>query len=165
MEINRHDGKTWLDKELAAQRRTPLSQFGYGRDVSKALADRKRALVERERVQQARSHDIDIPKSPAQPLSQADIEKAGRALAAQKGLTWKPTVPGKYITGTVRGSTMIGSQRFAMMEIVGLDGGFGFSLVPWRTELELQQGKFISGVAMPGGGIEWNLGRGRGLGR
>jgi len=46
-----------------------------------------------------------------------------------------------------------------------IDDGLGFSLVPWRSVLEPYVGRYISGVAMPGGGIEWSLGRklGRGL--
>jgi hypothetical protein len=53
---------------------------------------------------------------------------------------------------------VLASGRFAM-----IDDGFGFSLVPWRGELERRLGQQVSGVALPGGGFDWA--RGRGLGR
>jgi hypothetical protein len=45
-----------------------------------------------------------------------------------------------------------------------IDKGLGFSLVPWSPSLEHQLGKQVSGIAMPGGGIDWSFGRKRGLG-
>ncbi|MDE2341033.1 MAG: DUF3363 domain-containing protein [Alphaproteobacteria bacterium] len=93
------------------------------------------------------------------------MERAGRALAAENGCEWHAPIPGNYVSGRLTGSTMIGSQRFAIMNTVGDDGKFGLSLVPWKKELQHELGNYINGVAMPGGGIEWSLGRGRGLGR
>ena len=45
-----------------------------------------------------------------------------------------------------------------------IDDGLGFSLVPWRKELDQSIGQQVSGMATRGGGIEWTLGRSRGLG-
>ena len=45
-----------------------------------------------------------------------------------------------------------------------IDNGLGFRLVPWSDPLEKRLGQQISGVAMPGGGIDWSFGRSRGLG-
>jgi hypothetical protein len=36
--------------------------------------------------------------------------------------------------------------------------------VPWRPALEQHIGQHISGVMMPGGGVDWSFGRKRGLG-
>ena len=44
-----------------------------------------------------------------------------------------------------------------------IDDGLGFSLVPWQPVLEKHIGRHISGIAMPGGGVDW-LGWSRGLG-
>ena len=51
------------------------------------------------------------------------------------------------------------SSRFAM-----IDDGFGFSLVPWTPQLERHLGQTVTGTMKPGGGIDWSLGRKRGLG-
>jgi hypothetical protein len=45
-----------------------------------------------------------------------------------------------------------------------IDDGLGFQLVPWRPALEQHIDRHVSGVIMPGGGIEWSFGRKRGLG-
>jgi hypothetical protein len=45
-----------------------------------------------------------------------------------------------------------------------IDKGLGFQLVPWRPALEQHLGRQITGVMTPGGGVDWSLGRGRGLG-
>ena len=44
-----------------------------------------------------------------------------------------------------------------------IDNGLGFQLVPWSREIERRLGQHIAGVAKDGGGIEWSIGRKRGL--
>jgi len=68
-------------------------------------------------------------------------------------------VPGNYVTGRLVGSTQLSSGRFAM-----IDDSLGFSLVPWRPALEQHIGRHISGIAIPGGGVDWSFARPRGLG-
>jgi hypothetical protein len=45
-----------------------------------------------------------------------------------------------------------------------IDDGLGFQLVPWKPSLERELGRHVAGVMLPGGGIEWSMGRKRGLG-
>ena len=45
-----------------------------------------------------------------------------------------------------------------------IDDGMGFQLVPWRPALEQQLGHQVSGVMPPGGNVDWNFGRKRGIG-
>ena len=40
------DGTTWLDRELVADKPTPLAEAGFGRDVKDALYRRAERLVE-----------------------------------------------------------------------------------------------------------------------
>ena len=44
-----------------------------------------------------------------------------------------------------------------------IDGGLGFSLVPWRPIIEKEIGREVIGV-MRGGDVSWQLGRRLGLG-
>lgn len=97
-------------------------------------------------------------------IEAADIERAGKTLAAERGLPWRPTVPGTHITGQLVGPTQLSSGRFAMLETLSGDGGLGFSLVPWQPVLDNRIGQHISGLIRPGGDIEWSFGRKRGLG-
>jgi Protein of unknown function (DUF3363) len=44
-----------------------------------------------------------------------------------------------------------------------IDNGLGFQLVPWQPLLEIRIGQHIGGLMRDDGGIEWTLGRNRGL--
>jgi len=44
-----------------------------------------------------------------------------------------------------------------------IENGLGFQLVPWQPILEKRIGQHISGLQRDDGGIEWSLGRNRGL--
>jgi hypothetical protein len=45
-----------------------------------------------------------------------------------------------------------------------IDNGMGFSLDAWNDALERRMGHQIAGIGIPGGGMDWALGRKRGLG-
>jgi hypothetical protein len=45
-----------------------------------------------------------------------------------------------------------------------IDDGVGFQLVPWWLALEHKLGQHVTGALTPGGSIDWNFGRKRGLG-
>jgi type IV secretory pathway VirD2 relaxase len=154
-----HEGATWLDRELAAREQTVLADEGFGREVKAAMEKRKRSLVDMHYAADLRDGRISAPKDLIRRLEAADIERAGKALAAESGRQWQPTVPGNHVSGRLVGSTQLSSGRFAM-----IDDGLGFSLVPWRPALEPHVGCQISGIAMPGGDVDWSFGRKRGLG-
>ena len=124
-----------------------------------ALDKRKQTLVDRGHIPDLGDGHVRAPKDLIQRLEAADIERTGKALAAERGRQWQPTVPGNYVSGQLVGSTQLSSGRFAM-----IDDGLGFSLVPWRPTLEQHIGRHISGIAMPGGGVDWSFVRSRGLG-
>ena len=159
-----HEGATWLDPELVSRQRVALADEGFGREVKAALEKRKQALVNMGHATDLGEGHIRAPKDLIQRLEAIDIERAGKAFASERGRTWQPTVPGNYVTGTLVGSTQLSSGRFAMIETFSGDGGLGFSLVPWRPVLEQHIGRHISGIAMPGGGVDWSFGRKLGLG-
>ena len=145
-----HDGATWLDRELTARRPLSIASYGFGREVSAALDQRAQRLVDMGHATSKDGH-ISIPRKTVSVLERRDVER---------GRTWEPAQTGNYVAGTLVGSTRLASGRFAM-----IDDGLGFSLVPWSPPLEKQLGKHITGIAMPGGGVDWDLGRQRGLGR
>lgn len=154
-----HEGATWLDRELLASDRTPLANTGFGQEVSQALDRRKASLVDMGYAQDIGNGNIRAPKDLISQLRNSEVENAGRRLAQEHGRKWNAPRPGREISGRLIGSTQLSSGRFAM-----IDDGLGFSLVPWRKELEHAIGKDISGMATRGGGIEWTLGRSRGIG-
>jgi type IV secretory pathway VirD2 relaxase len=154
-----HDGATWLDRELVSRQRMALTDEGFGQEVRAALEKRKQSLVDMGHATNLGDGNTRAPRDLIQRLAAADIERAGKALAAERGLEWRPAVPGNYVTGQLVGSTQLSSGRFAM-----IDDGLGFSLVPWRLALEQHIGRQVSGIAMPGGDVDWSFGRKLGLG-
>ena len=92
-------------------------------------------------------------------LERAEVTRVGRAMAAERGLAFKEAKTGDYVSGRLIGSTQLASGRFAM-----IDDGLGFSLVPWQPVLDKRIDQHITGVMRDGGGIDWSLGRKRGLG-
>jgi hypothetical protein len=64
----------------------------------------------------------------------------------------------EYVSGRLAGIASLVSGRFAMIE-----NGLGFQLVPWQPVLEKRIGQHITGPRRDDGGIEWTLGRSRGL--
>jgi hypothetical protein len=154
-----HDGATWLDRELASRERTVLADAGFGREVATAMDRRRRWLTDKGYATDLGDGRIRAPRDFIHRLEIRDIERAGRELAAERGREWRPTVPGNYVSGQLVGSTQLTSGRFAM-----IDDGLGFSLMPWRPALEQHIGRQISGVATPGGDVNWSLGRKLGMG-
>jgi type IV secretory pathway VirD2 relaxase len=159
-----HDGATWLDRELVSRQRVALADEGFGQEVKAALEKRKQVLANMGHVNDLGNGRVRAPRDLIQRLEAADIERAGKALAAERGLQWRPAVPGNYVTGQLVGSTQLSSGRFAMIESLTGDGGLGFSLVPWQPVLDKRIGQHISGLMRNDGGIEWSLGRKRELG-
>ncbi|WP_119165429.1 DUF3363 domain-containing protein [Algihabitans albus] len=153
-----HDGATWLDRELTARRPLSVAAHGFGREVNDALDRRAQRLVDMGYAT-AKDGYINIPHKTVAVLERQEVERIGKARAAERGRVWEPAQTGNYVAGTLVGSTQLASGRFAM-----IDDGLGFSLVPWSQPLEKQLGKHITGIAMSSGGVDWDFGRQRGLG-
>jgi hypothetical protein len=91
-------------------------------------------------------------------LERQEIERVGRKLATERGLAFNAIEDGQAIRGKLIGSAQLVSGRFAMV-----DGGLGFSQVPWRPVIEKEVGREVIGI-MCGGEVSWQLGRKLGLG-
>uniref|UniRef100_UPI001D0AF3F3 DUF3363 domain-containing protein n=1 Tax=Roseobacter weihaiensis TaxID=2763262 RepID=UPI001D0AF3F3 len=151
------DGATWADRLALAKTRAPLAQSGFGAEVCDALKKRAEYLVGQglatrhgQRVTSAR----DVLKT----LRQRDLDKAASKIANETGLAFRKSGDGETVAGTYRQRLDLASGRFAM-----IDDGMGFELVPWKPQLEKHLGQTVSGTVTAGGGIDWLLGRKRGL--
>jgi Protein of unknown function (DUF3363) len=158
------DGATWLDRELVSRTRTSLAGAGFGRDVAAALKRRKQTLVDMGHATRLPDGGIRAPADLLSRLERAEMTRVGRAMAAERGLTFEQVKTGEFVSGKLIGSTQLTSGRFAMIESFSGDGGLGFSLVPWQPVLDKRIGQYIAGTMHDGGGIEWSLGRKRDLG-
>lgn len=149
-------GATWLDRELVA-RETATAPAGFGLDVQRALQARA-DFLEREGLVVRDGNRRRLAAGLLETLKQRDLDAACDAIAARTGLPHRPAATGEPLSGTYRERVSLASGRFAM-----IDDGLGFQLVPWRPALDRHLGRNVSGT-VGAGGIDWTLGRGRGIG-
>jgi type IV secretory pathway VirD2 relaxase len=151
------DGATWLDQQIIADDRSDLRDNGFGREVGKAMNRRAQRLVQMG-LATAKEGKIRVPVDTVATLERREIERVGHQMARERGLTYMPANAGEYVSGRLAGVASLVSGRFAM-----IDNGLGFQLVPWLPMLERHIGRHIGGIMRDDGGIEWTLGRNRGL--
>jgi hypothetical protein len=89
-----HNGANWLDRELMSRQRVALASEGFGQEEKAALEKRIQALAKMGHVNDLGDGRVRAPKDLIQRLEVANIERAGKALAAQRGLPWQPVAPG-----------------------------------------------------------------------
>ncbi len=150
-------GATWLDRQLLAKE-PAISGAGFGADVREAIDRRVEYLIETG-LAQRQGQRVIFARDLLRTLRQRELYAATSKLSAETGLSHRPSTEGEYVAGIYRQRVTLASGRFAM-----IDDGMGFQLVPWRPALEQQLGKQVFGVMAPGGGVDWNLGRKRGIG-
>jgi uncharacterized protein DUF3363 len=153
----RSDGATWLDRELASPSRAALANTGFGREVAEAMQRRRQSLVEMGHAVRMADGRIRVSKDLIADLERTEVTRVGKAMAAERGLTFAAARTGEYVSGTLVGSAQLASGRFAM-----IDDGIGFQLVPWQPVLATRIGQHITGTVRGAGGIEWSFGRSRG---
>ena len=155
-------GATWLDRLQLARDRAPLAGSGFGAEVRAALEQRAERLIAKELAQRQGTRVV-FARDLLATLRARDLDSAAAGLSAETGLPRLKPQEGDPVEGTYRRRLDLSSGRFAMIEGFGPDGGLGFSLVPWSPQLDRHLGRAVSGIVGAGGGIDWTLGRRRGL--
>jgi type IV secretory pathway VirD2 relaxase len=150
-------GSTWLDRQLLAKD-PPLGALGFGAEVRNAMDARVDHLVEQD-LARRQGQRVVFARDLLATLQRRELQQATARLSADTGLVHHPAADGEHVAGIYRQRVTLASGRFAM-----IDDGLGFELVPWRPALEQHLGGQVSGIMMPGGRIDWNFGRKRGLG-
>lgn len=153
----RANGATWLDRQLIGKGPSEASEAGFGRDVRAAMQARTDHLVCEGLAQRQRTRVI-FAQGLLDTLRARELATVGGRLVAETGLEHRPAKPGQTVAGTYDRRIILASGRFAM-----LADGTGFQLVPWTPAIKQHLGRHVSGTMVPGGGIDWSLGRKRGL--
>jgi type IV secretory pathway VirD2 relaxase len=149
-------GATWIDRQLLAKD-PALSSSGFGAEVREAM-DRRIDHLARNGMAERQGQRVVFARDLINTLRRQELEGVASKLSAETGLAHRPSAEGEHVSGIYRQRVTLSSGRFAM-----IDDGMGFQLVPWRPALEQQLGKQVAGVMSPGGGVDWNFGRKRGL--
>ncbi len=149
-------GATWLDRQLLAQDFAPATQ-GFGAEVRAAMTAREDHLVG-QGLATRRGSRVQLSANLIETLRGDELREAAARIAARTGLAAQDALPGAPVAGIYRERVTLASGRFAI-----IDNGLGFQLVPWRPALDTQLGRQVRGTMTPGG-VDWTLGRSRGLG-
>jgi type IV secretory pathway VirD2 relaxase len=149
-------GATWIDRQLLTKE-SPLSSAGFGAKVRGAMDRRIDHLVEQDL---ARRHGprVIFARDLLNTLRRRELDATAANLSVETGLPHRPSAEGEHVSGVYRQRVTLASGRFAM-----IDDAMGFQLVPWRPALEQQLGHQVNGVMAPGGSVDWNFGRKRGI--
>ena len=150
-------GATWIDRQLLAKE-SALSSGGFGAEVREAMDRRIDHLVEQD-LARRQGQRVIFARDLLNTLRRRELDEAAAKLSAETGLAHRPSAEGEHVSGVYRQRVTLASGRFAM-----IDDGMGFQLVPWRPALEQQLGHRVTGVMAPGGNVDWNFGRKRGIG-
>jgi hypothetical protein len=142
--------------------RNALADAGFGAKVQNALELRKEELIRQGLAWRTSEGGLRARKDLLPALERQEVERIGKKLATERGLTFTPIEDRQTIRGRLIGSAQLASGRFAVIGD-GLGLGLGLSLVLWRPVIEKEIGREIIGV-MRDRDVSWQLGRQLGLG-
>ena len=149
-------GNTWLDRQLLSS--NPVQSLGgFGAEIERAKSERAEHLIS-EGLATRRGGRVVMARNLLSTLRSRELAETCDAIAARTGLPHRPSAEGDAVSGIYRERLQLASGRFAM-----IDDGLGFELVPWRPQLDRQLGQHVTGMVKAGGGIDWTLGRSRGI--
>jgi type IV secretory pathway VirD2 relaxase len=151
-------GATWLDHRLVERQPLPLAMGGFGGEVREAMKARTEHLI-RDGLARRQGEHVTFEWDLLATLRRRELDETAARLSAETGLRLASANAGEPVVGIYRQRLTLSSGRFAM-----IDDGLGFQLVPWSPSLEKKLGQHATGAARDDGGIEWSLGRKRGLG-
>ena len=149
------DGATWLDRNLVAREPPSMAQGGFGAEVREALERRTEHLAG-EGLARLAGQRMVFAGDLLDTLQRRERDQAATKITAETGLPRQAAAEGEHVAGVYRQRVQLASGRFAM-----IDNGLGFELVPWKPALEEHLGRQVSGVVLPGGGVDWCFGRKR----
>jgi type IV secretory pathway VirD2 relaxase len=152
------NGATWLDRQLIARQPADLGEGGFGRAVKEALDARTEHLIKEGHAHRAGQRII-FARNLLATLREREVDALGQRQATKTGLPFVKATEGDSVSGIYSRRFSLASGRFAM-----IDDGLGFQLVPWSPSIEKHLDRHVSGFARADGGVEWSLGRKRGLG-
>lgn len=151
------NGATWIDRQLLSSDAAHANS-GFGAEIEQARINRA-AFLEKEGLARRQGSRFILARNLLDTLRERELAGAADAITARTGLPRHATQEGDAVSGTYRQRVTLASGRFAM-----IDDGMGFALVPWRPALDKHLGEHVIGAVKPGGGIDWTVGRSRGLG-
>jgi len=154
-------GATWLDRAQVSWGRGGIA--GISTRSSAFFQQRRTWLIERgyaELQQDAQKTSIIYKRGYMKALETEGFNAATEKLESMTGKAHVAAQSGRLIEGTVSQKYELPHGPHAMIETQR-----AFYLVPWESTHAQKWGKRIKGRVLSGGGIDWDVGRTRGIGR
>ena len=161
-------GATWLDRSQVSWGRDDMDgisskRSAFAKDLDKAFQQRREWLIEQgyaERSQEGAKRYITFQRGYVKALEAEGFNAATQKLENMTGKAHVAAQNGRLIEGTVSQKYELPHGPHAMIETQR-----AFYLVPWERHHAQKWGKRIKGRVLGGGGIDWDAGRSRGIGR
>ena len=161
-------GATWLDRSQVSWGRGDMDGISsklspFAKEMDTAFQQRREWLVKRgyaERSQEGESRYITFKRGYVKALETEGFNAATEKLEGITGKAHVAAQAGRLIEGTVAQKYELPHGPHAMIETQR-----AFYLVPWESHHAQKWGKRIKGRVLSGGGIDWDAGRTRGIGR
>lgn len=155
----RHPGVTWLDREWVAGGADRYATTAFGQEARTAIRARLQWLVEEGLAHERPDGTPIFQPGHLKVLTQRELRATADRVSKELGLPYTPAQTGEVVEGALRKAVVLGDGKYAVVE-----RGRDFTLVPWRPVLERHLDKIVSGLVREGG-INWTIGRSRGLER
>ena len=161
-------GATWLDRAQVSWGRGGIGGIrtkssAFANELDTAFQQRRTWLIERgyaELRQDAQKTSIIYKRGYLKALETEGFNAATEKLESMTGKAHVAAQSGRLIEGTVSQKHELPHGPHAMIETQR-----AFYLVPWESNHAQKWGKRIKGRVLSGGGIDWDAGRSRGIGR
>ena len=161
-------GATWLDRSQVNWARGGLGGISskssaFANELDTAFQQRREWLIKRgyaERSQEGASRYVTYKRGYMKALEAEGFNAATEKLESMTGKAHVAAQSGRLIEGTVSQKYELPHGPHAMIETQR-----AFYLVPWESHHAQKWGKRIKGRVLSGGGIDWDTGRTRGIGR
>ena len=162
-------GATWLDRSQMSWGRGALlggisvKTSAFAKELDTAFQQRRTWLIERgyaELRQDGQKNSIIYKRGYLKALEAEGFDAATQKLEGITGKAHIAAQAGRLIEGTVAQKYELPHGPHAMIETQR-----AFYLVPWESHHAQKWGKRTKGRVVSGGGIDWETGRSRGIGR
>ena len=161
-------GATWLDRSQVSWGRGEIAGIStkmsaFRRELDTAFNQRRTWLIERgyaELRQDAQKTSLIYKRGYVKALETEGFNAAAQKLEGMTGKAHIAAQSGRLLEGTVAQKYELPHGPHAMIETQR-----AFYLVPWESHHAQKWGKRIKGRVLSGGGIDWEAGRTRGIGR
>ncbi|MCR6659780.1 MAG: DUF3363 domain-containing protein [Asticcacaulis sp.] len=156
---------TWLDRKLAENFPTTVTDRGFGKIVNDALRQRQQWLTAEGLATEGVGGQTVFKDNMIDILRRRELSLVAARLSEDMGMIFIEARPGERVEGVLSRAIDLQGGKVAVVELAnGVNPkARDFTLVPWRPVLIDHIGKQVSAIVRQGD-ISWTIGKQRGIG-